>query len=295
VIKILSKLLARKIQLENMHYYEPRRAIIVHNHLFKNAGSSIDWALKENFGRSFIDHRDDNVMRKGAEYLGPYLTGNSDIHAVSTHHLTLPLPNLEDIKLLQLMMFRHPIERVTSVYKYERKQTRSSTPGAIHAQKLSLKDYILWRMEPHVGPTIRNFHVIRSIPVRKVNRSPVTADELQMAIEVIQSISLLGLVEKFDESMVMFEEVLCQYFPSIDMSYKTQNINQDKKTSQEDRIIRLQEEIGDEVYQLLLSNNQKDIELYSTVIREFDKRKNTVSDFTSKLYDFQERCKKHTN
>ena len=65
-----------------------------------------------------------------------------------------------------------------------------------------------------------------------------------------------------------------------------------KKISQEDRIMRLQEEIGDEVYQLLLSNNQKDIELYSTVIREFDKRKNNVSDFSSKLYDFQERCEK---
>ena len=270
-----------------------RRVVIVHNHLFKNAGSSVDWALKENFGRNFIDHRDDESMRKGAEYLGSYLTKDSKVSAISSHHLTLPLPEIENTKLLHLMMFRHPVERVTSVYNYERKQKNASTPGAVHARKLSLRDYILWRMETNVGPTIRNFHAIRSLPVRQVKRKAITKDELQMAIESIQSIPLLGLVDEFDESMILFEETLRQYFPSIDLSYKMQNINQDKQITQQERIAQLREEIGDEVYQLLLERNKEDLALYDAVVEEFQDRKAKVFDISSKLKHFRIRCERH--
>lgn len=293
MIKIISNILLGRKQVQIMSDKELRRAIIVHNHLFKNAGTSIDWALKKNFGRNFIDHRNDELMLKGAGFLGPYLQENDDIYALSSHHLTLPLPKLENTKLLHLMMFRHPIERVTSVYNYERKQTSSSTPGAVHARKLTLRDYILWRMEKNVGPTIRNFHVIRSIPLRKNVKMRVTEAEAQMALESIQSIPLLGMVEKFDESMVLFQETLRQYFPSIDLSYKMQNINQDKRTTQKERIAKLHEEIGDEAFQILLDKNKYDLALYESVTQEFQSRQMNILDILSKLQDFRTRCARH--
>lgn len=55
-------------------------------HAFKNAGSTIDWALEKNFNKAFIDHRDDKNMKKGAAYLGPYLIENLNISALSSHH-----------------------------------------------------------------------------------------------------------------------------------------------------------------------------------------------------------------
>jgi len=269
---------------------DQNRVVIIHNHLFKNAGSTVDWALKKNFGRGFVDHRDDVSMRKGAEYLAPYINEHPYIHAVSSHHLKLPLPELEDTLLFHLMMFRHPIERVSSVYNYERKQVNSSTPGSIHARKLNLKDYILWRMEPGVGYTIRNFHIVHSISPRKANRKPVSEEELQMAVKAVKATPLLGLVERFDESMVLFEETLRCYFPSIDLSYKIQNINQDKKVSREERIAKLRSEVGDETFQLLLDENEKDLKLYECVLEEFHKRIMNTPDMSSKLKDFQARC-----
>jgi sulfotransferase famil protein len=292
VVKRLKYLLSNFFPKNND---DNRKYIIVHNHIFKNAGSTIDWALKKNFGNDFMDHRDDESMRKGGmPYLKQYLLDNSHIKALSSHHLTLPLPYIENIALLHLMMLRHPIERVTSVYNYERKQSGSAlTPGSIHAKKLGLKEYIIWRMKPEVGETIRNFHTVRSVPSKKLRKLYNITDDAQFAIEGVRTTPLLGLVEKFDESMVMFENELSQYFPSIDLSYKMQNINQDKQTTQQERILKLQEEIGNEVYQLLLEKNEKDLMLYNFAMNEIENRQASISDFSNKLNNFRERCRRH--
>ena len=34
-----------------------KRVIMVHTHIFKNAGTSLDWVLQKNFGKNFLDHR----------------------------------------------------------------------------------------------------------------------------------------------------------------------------------------------------------------------------------------------
>ena len=41
------------------------RPVILHCHLFKNAGSTLDWSLQRQFGSTFIDHRDGDSMRFG--------------------------------------------------------------------------------------------------------------------------------------------------------------------------------------------------------------------------------------
>ncbi len=133
------------------------RPVIVHCHLFKNAGSTLDWSLKRQFGAGFIDHRDDDSMRQGASFLGPYIESHTELSAISSHHVRLPLPVSEEFQILPIIALRHPIDRARSVYDFERRQ-EADTPGAIHAKKLSFADYIRWRMQPDVSPIIRNFH-----------------------------------------------------------------------------------------------------------------------------------------
>lgn len=271
---------------------EDLRTILIHNHIFKNAGSTIDWALQKNFGQGFVDHRDNDSMRKGKDYLGPYLTQNKSILALSSHHLSLPLPDLEKTQLLKIMMFRHPIERVTSVYNFERKQKGDSTPGVIHARKLGLKDYIVWRMQPEVGATIRNFHVKMSLPNNQRTNETITQETMEIAKQFLSSVEMLGLVERFDESMVLFEHNLKSLFPWIDLSYVAQNIGQNQKENRTERIERLKSDIGEEVFELLLVKNQSDMELYSWVEREFETRVNKIDDFREQLTAFRARCEK---
>jgi len=269
---------------------DSRRCVVLHNHLFKNAGSTLDWALNKNFGSAFIDHRNDAEMKKGASYLGGYLTENDKVKALSTHHLRLPLPEITDVDVLLLTFFRHPIERVTSVYNFERAQRCNSTPGVIHARKLSLGDYILWRMKPGVGSTIRNFHAKRMLPPRKAGQELISDEEMSSIARTIQNMDMVGTVDRFDESMVLFEEYLKPFYPEIDLSYVAQNVGQDPDENREQRLERLKAEIGEETFNLLLENNQADLAVYSLAQQELEKRISAIDDFQSKLKDFQSRC-----
>ncbi len=268
-----------------------QRVILIHNHLFKNAGTTIDWALEKNFGKSFIDHRDDVSMRKGASYLGPYIDENRKIRALSTHHLTYPLPILPNTRLVNIMMFRHPIERVTSVYKFEKNYPEVLTLGVEKARQLNLRDYILWRMTPQAGATIRNFHIRKTLPPRKSNQEDINDQDFANSKQLVATIEMLGLVEKFDESMVLFEEFMkFQIHRSIDLAYIPQNIGQVEKGSSQSRLDRLKLEIGEDVYNLLIEKNKPDILLYEWVCEEFTKRTEAVPDFQAKLAKFKSRC-----
>lgn len=266
-----------------------RRVIVIHNHIFKNAGTTIDGALHKNFGEAFIDHRDDASMRKGASYLGPYLTKNKQIKALSTHHLTMPLPSLVNVELKELMMFRHPIERVTSVYNFERQQI-IDIPGTIHARKLSLKDYIIWRMRPEVGATIRNYHVRKMLAPRKPGQESVRNHEMAELKQRLSNMEMFGLVERFDESMVFFEDCLTKFFLKIDLSYVPQNVGQAPGEGLSTKIERLKEEIGDDVFDLLIKKNQYDLQLYEWVKDLFENRIETDRAFGEKLVKFRSRC-----
>jgi len=261
--------------------------------LFKNAGSTIDWALKKNFGSSFVDHRQDDLMRQGASYLGPYLEKKLKASALSTHHLVLPLPELENTRLLVMTMFRDPIERVTSVYNFERKQKCNSTPGVIHARKLPIADYIRWRLRPKVGGTIRNFHSRRMLPFKKPCGEDFHFSNTEIIEASVKKMDMLGIVDRFDESMVLFEETLRRHFPKIDLSYAPQNIGQTVGESKEGRLAWLEAEIGRETYELLVQKNKHDIELYGYVREEFQRRVDGVDDFSAKLESFKTRCLKH--
>lgn len=266
------------------------RVVVLHNHIFKNAGSTIDWALEKNFGSAFVDHREDNLMRQGASYLELYLLKNSHIKALSSHHLTMPLPELSNVRMLTIMMFRHPIERVTSVYNFERAQESDTHPGVIHARKFPLREYIHWRMKPEVGATIRNFQARKMLPPRKIGQEIISDAEMNKITRQLSEMEMIGLVERFDESMVLFEECLRQIYPQIDLSYVAQNVGQKASEKKETRLERLESEIGGETYDLLLKNNQQDLLLFEIAQEEVDSRISRTQDFAGKLAEFRSRC-----
>lgn len=279
--------------LKKKNTFPGDRVVIIHNHLFKNAGSTIDWSLRRNFGKDFVDHRDDDNMRRGAAYLGPYLADHHTVKALSTHHLTLPLPVVNNTRLMMMLMLRHPIERVQSVYNFERKQNHASTPGAIHARRYNLREYIEWRMQPDIGATIRNFHTVRFLHAHEyTHKNDITEKEFALAVATLRSTEMLGLVERFDESIVLFEESLRPVFPEIDLSYRIQNVGSSKDVPREKRTGKLRKEIGEAVFTKLLNNNSWDLELYTLAEREFSARVDKIKKFQQKLEGFRERCRR---
>lgn len=267
------------------------RTVIAHGHIFKNAGSTLDWSLKRNFGKGFCDHRDDVPMRRqGADYLNEFLKQNPQIQALSSHHLCDTSP-IEDLHVIPIYLLRHPIERVLSVYNFERKQ-KANTPGAIAAKKYNFKDYVKWRMEPSVNRTIRDYQTLYLAGQHTVgNGKDVDKIIFERALKKLSQTQCVGIVEMFDESMCVFEEELRSYFPKIDLSYIKQNAAILSVLGRRSSVQAISEELG-EVFDLLLANNSFDLALYRVVRQELEK-KVFVSSFRQPLRALRVRCGNH--
>ncbi len=267
------------------------RTIIVHGHIFKNAGSTFDWALQRNFNKGFIDHRDNDQMRRGgAGSLANILDANQGLKAIASHHLYrwMPLPKIQGVTIIPCFFIRHPIERVRSVYTFERGQ-EAETPGAVYAKKLNFKDYIAWRMEHKGGGVVMNYQT-KYCSGRK--RAVLDNAHIAKTAEFLSSIALTGIVDRFDESMVYFEERLRCDFPQIDLSYIRQNSStgRGKVLSVEDKVEAIVGELG-AVAAKLEENNKADLTLYKRANRALDINIGQIANFDEKLSRFKNRCR----
>ena len=263
------------------------RPVIVHCHLFKNAGSTLDWSLQRQFGDRFVGHRDDDNMRRGAPYLKPYLEAHQEISALSSHHIRFPLPVSEDFHLLPLISLRHPIDRARSVYDFERRQ-EANTPGAIQAKKLSFADYVRWRMQPDVAPTIRNFHC----SVCTSNFDTVIGEQAYIdSVAMLLATPLLVIVERYDESMILLEHELEKYFPDIDLSYIRQNETFGREIELVQRIESVFEQLGPELTVEFREKNHWDMRLYENSLAILGERLGSLSTFENLMGDFHARCR----
>jgi hypothetical protein len=210
------------------------RYVITHGHIFKNAGTTFDYALEKAFGKDFCDHRDDKAMRRGgAEYLKQFILDNPKLKAISSHHLCNPLPESNQFKCIPIYFVRNPIERIVSVYDFERKQ-KTGTIGAKMAAKLSLVDYVKWRSTSSVAKVIFDYQTAY-IGRRRYLRPSETAN-LEMFNNAVKRIcddhTLVGTVDKFEESFEYISEELKKHFPNIKFDYMKKNVNNQKSTDQ---------------------------------------------------------------
>ena len=145
-------------------------------------------------------------------------------------------------------------------------------------------------MQPEVGATIRNFQTRKLLPYRDFEKQPITEQDMNELLVNIKTMSLLGLVSHFDESMVLFEKELHKYHPKIDLSYVAQNVNQDTDISIETRVQKLKDSIGEDVYNLLEKENHYDLMLYQAVEKNITRRINDDKNFAKKMRSFKLRC-----
>ncbi len=264
---------------------EEPRPVLVHAHMFKNAGTTFDWSLRRSFGEAFLDHRDDDAMKQGAAYFGPWLQENSWCSAVSSHWVTAPMPQLDDLAISLCLMLRDPVERMRSVYQFERQQEGVDTPGSIRAKQMSFAEYMEWQMQPMPGPVVKNYQV-------RYCSGDYLGDDLpgmySMAQRLVQSTPTIGLVHRYDESMVLFEYRLRDHFPAIDLSYISQNVLSGDSASLLERREGVLAELGG-LADAVLAANEFDLRFFSEVEARFDQLLASVPDVERRLEEFRER------
>lgn len=270
------------------------RDVILHGHIFKNAGSSFDWSLSKCFGDAFLDHRDDRAMReRKAVYLAEVLNSAVDLQALSSHHLCYPLPEDEGLRLHPVYLLRHPLDRVASVYAFEKRQ-QADTRGAKAAKEFNFREYVAWRLRDDVPRTIRDYQTCNVSGLH--DRRPkevVPHDWLRRAINHLSSIDCVGVVDRYDESMVMFEHRLSGFFPAIDLAYLRQNTTSDTREPQpiETRVHSVLERLGD-LAPAVIETNSYDMALYRMANQKLDLALASIDNVAQRLTEFRERCDK---
>ena len=262
------------------------RDVLLHAHIFKNAGSTLDWSLHRSFGEHFLPHRADKPMRQQpAETLRSSLEEHSGLLCLSSHALPCPAPKIEGVRFHTLLLLRHPLKRARSVYAFERQQ-EASTPGAQAAKRLSFEEYLRWRMRDDVGPTLRNFQT--RYLAGQAARQPgyvTTRQTFQAALDFLTREPYAGVVERYADSMVTFEEALGGRFPALDLAYRPQNMT---RASLSDESLDWLDDLG-ALRDELIDKNSYDLALYQVAQSILDESIASVEGFERKLEAFRSR------
>ncbi len=184
-------------------------------------------------------------------------------------------------------MLRHPIERITSVASFDKRRNYRNSKNIIKNSNISFRGYIKAYLHDGTPASIRNMHTLRFAGDDR-GSPPVTEKDLCRATEYINSCRNVGILEYFDESMVLFEENLKPFFPCLDLSYIVQNAHQKPQTQQQ-RISDLRIQLGEELFEILLARNAYDLTLYESTKSLFLQRIGQIENFPQKLRDFRER------
>ena len=265
------------------------RNVIVHVHIFKNAGSSLDGALERNFKDAFVDHREDHLIRTNEEFLKEYLQKHENIQAFSSHSVYFKPRSFNNVNLYPIYMLRHPIERIKSVYNFEKKQPATDSLGAKMAKEFNFEEYVAWRMQDDVLPTIRN---LQTVFLAGANHHTNHLDKkFGLAMETLSNSPLVGVVDRYDESMIVFEEYLRKIFPNIDLSYIRKNVTEtNRKASVIEKVDAFFNNFDESMQEKIKQKNEYDLKLYTKANQLLDEKISKIEDFAQKLINFKKRC-----
>ena len=99
------------------------------------------------------------------------------------------------------------------------------------------------------------------------------------------------MVERYDESIVLIEQILEQYFPGIDLSYVRQNTTPDREANLEQRVASVYDELGPELTVQFREANHWDMKLYEDAQAILAERLGSIGRLDSLLDNFQARCR----
>jgi len=268
-----------------------KKPVCVHFHIFKNAGTTIDWILQKNFSKNHIsldDDTDPGAILSWDKILD-FLWQHQNIQAFSSHQIRLPIPENKIFKFLSMIFFRHPIDRAFSIYSFKKRSTDDSI-GTVKAKSMNVKEFIQWNLDLNGYMPMKNFQI--QYLSNKDTKSNVDSSDLQLALDRMKKCTIIGVVDRLDESLILAEECLRPIFKNIDFSYVKQNISEDRKEDLSQRIDDGKSKIGQSLMERLEEHNRLDMQLYSAANDELNFHLKNIEHFNQKLSDFKQRCEK---
>jgi len=254
----------KKIEVEKKVAVKQERKVILHYHLFKNAGTSLDAAFKENFkGDEWVTKEFPAQPAKNREQVVEWILDNPQAKCFSSHTAILPPPKLKGIKVLPVIFIRHPIDRIASAYAFEIKQGGDNF-GAVLARNTTMAGYIETRLALPNDFQCRNFQMLRLSTMFGEKQG----DEFTRAKMAVEKLPFIGVVEEFEQSLVKLEGWLkSEGFEDLSIKAVEKNVSRNIKLTLDVKILEIEKELGGNVYQKLLEENGKDLAIYDEIMR----------------------------
>ena len=252
------------------------RLVVIHYHIFKNAGSTIDYMLQNSFGESWATFDGElPTSRISPEQMADFIVRNPGIRAVSSHQAWLPLPAISNIQVFPIVFIRHPLDRARSVYDFERKQGINEGPvseGAEHAMKLSFADYLRWRFDSSKNGVVHNHQTLWLLQEKRYLNHVITEKDFDQACSRLESLDFFGLVEEFQRSINLLADRLAQQGVKLDTTDHVVNSTGGRHESLPRRLAALRENVGNKMWGELQERNRWDCLLHDVATMVFRHR-----------------------
>jgi Sulfotransferase family len=258
------------------------RHVILHYHIFKNAGSTIYSILERNFGRRLASlesgHFNATVANEG---LLAFLEKHPRLQAVSSHHLLPPRPVHQDFVFHDILFLRNPLARLSSMYSFYRRTDATDDPLIAQAKRRTTADFmqlLIQQYPRYVNNAQVNFLSARN---RMGHESP-----LETAFRVACEATVLGVTELFDLSAVLADRSLASRFEGINFGYVAQNVSSMAPRELDVHLSQFREACGDDTYDQLVQSNSLDLTLLKLATEEIYRRFDAIPDHDERLQHF---------
>jgi hypothetical protein len=247
------------------------RLVILHYHIFKNAGSTIEDILDHSFGERFakVDMSAGEGLISNPD-LVRFFDARPNLRAFSSHQVRHPLPEAPGYLFFDICFLRDPIDRIRSIYTYFRQRPNPADPMSDLANRTALGDFI--------ASMIQDFPLfVKNVQVNLLacagdSDEPEPRD-LDLAIQRMLATSFLGVVDCFDQSVAAGAQALRRAFPELDCARPAVNVSDGLQGTIASRTEKLRQACSQEVYGELLRLNSLDRQLVdrarAEVLRRF--------------------------
>jgi hypothetical protein len=245
---------------------ERRRGVrLVHYHLYKNAGTSVDEMLKQNFGGHWAEHEfSAPASRSNADEVAKLLRARPELVVLSSHTARLPLPELDGERIIPIVFLRHPIVRISSAYAFEKKRNVQAFSVQL-AKKTDFAGYVRAHIDHPQHRGARNFQTY----CLAFNEPTCPDSEFARALRAVRSLPFVGLVEAYEESVGRLERLVKSCFPHFTAIVARKNATRKIEISVEEELSSVRKQLGEELYAELLDCNRDDMELFAEVSRDY--------------------------
>ena len=238
-----------------------QRAVVVHYHLFKNAGTSLDRTLRENFQEAWTQLEAPPGQFTPPDVIERHIVRERWIMVLSSHSAVLPPPEPRHVTVVPVLFLRHPLDRIRAIHDFERRQV-ASTAGARAAKEMDLAGYIRWRLDRVKSDDDRTAANSQTHRLARGTAGPSMRDA---AVDTVARLAFIGLVEAYGPSMARLADILARHFDGLDLRVYHDNAGQLAGVPLAERLDRFREQLGDPLYEELQAANANDMYLWEEV------------------------------